>query len=192
MKKINLFNNKKLNRFMIIGVVSLARGGKDTFADFLVQNYGFKKVNTSDSIHNILKEKGLKLTKDNLSIIADQWRKETKDMAIVTKKSLENITNPKNLVICGFRSIEEVEYMKKIFPSSILVAIMADKEKRFERKKTNDPQDKESFFRRDKRDIIKKGLSKVLADADYFLLNNNSLKNFYKDISNFLNTIKKD
>ncbi|MEA3379141.1 MAG: AAA family ATPase [Nanoarchaeota archaeon] len=171
---------------MIIGIVSLAGAGKDTFADYLVLKYDFRKINTSDAISEILKEKDLEDNKDNRSIIADQWRKETGRMDIVTFKSLEKIKDPKNLVIIGFRSLEESELMKKMFPSAILISLIANPKIRYSRKRMGDPQDRAGFFGRDERDINKKGLAKVIMSADYFILNNSSLEDFYKKIDKFM------
>ena len=61
---------------MIIGVVSLARAGKDVFADYLAKNYGYRKVTTSDVLRDELIKQGKESTKDNMSLLADEWRKE--------------------------------------------------------------------------------------------------------------------
>lgn len=176
---------------MIIGVVSLARAGKDTFADYLVSNYGFNKINTSDVLHDYFIKNNEKPTKDKMSILADKWRKESGCMDIVTQKSLNNINPSLNYVITGFRSKQESDLMRKKFPESFLISIICDKELRYSRRTDIDPQTKKGFFGRDERDIENKGLAKVIVDADYYLMNNSSLQDFHDQIKNFMKKIKR-
>lgn len=176
---------------MIIGVVSLARAGKDTFADYLVSNYDFKKINTSDVLHDYFINKGETPTKDKMSILADKWRKESSRMDIVTFKSLKKMDEFNHYVITGFRSKQEADLMREMFPDSTLVSIMSDKELRYSRRTHEDPQSIKDFFGRDERDIKNKGLAEVIVDADYYLINNDSLQNFYNQIKDFMKKIKR-
>jgi len=160
---------------MIICLTSLARAGKDTFADYLVNSYGFVQLNLSDVLKERLLEKGMEPTKENMSLLGDQWRRKF-GMDIVMRKTLEKAKAFPNVVITGLRSVEEVKYFNSSPEKIVLIAITADARVRFERKNQDDEQSWQDFFNRDNRDIKNKGLDKVLNMADYTLENNFSSK----------------
>ncbi|RME54370.1 hypothetical protein D6777_04015 [Candidatus Woesearchaeota archaeon] len=176
---------------MIIVVVSLARAGKDTFADYLVKNYNYKKINTSDILVKSLIDMGKEPTKINQSWLGDVWRKESGRMDIVTLRAIENIQG-NNIVITGIRSQEEVDLVKQKFPDMITISIVADKLIRYSRRTKSDAQKLEDFLARDTRDIENKGLAKVLCKSDYFLCNNSSLEGFYSDIDRLLRRLENE
>ncbi len=155
---------------MILGVTGLARSGKDTFADMLVRHYGFVKLNMSDCLRDELKRQGRQPTKDNMSILGDEWRSMW-GQDIVIRRTLEDARQFSKVVITGFRSPQEVEFMKRDNPSFFLVALVASDETRFSRRTSDDPGDFESFIGRDMRDMNNKGLGKVLVAADYVIDN---------------------
>ncbi|MFH1637717.1 MAG: hypothetical protein ABIB71_04815 [Candidatus Woesearchaeota archaeon] len=176
---------------MIVGVVALARAGKDVFSDYLVKNYGYKKVNTSDVLRDSLMKSGQTPTKDGMSRLADEWRKQF-GMDIVTRRSLEGLRDYKqDIVLLGFRSPEEVDLARSIYGEKefVLVGITADKDTRYNRRSPDDPQDKEGFFARDERDIKNKGLEKAIEMAQHVLINNDTLENFYYKINNLMKVI---
>jgi len=176
---------------MIIGVTALARAGKDTFAAYLVSKYGFPKLNMSDVIAEELVKRGLEPTKDNRSLLGDEWRKQY-GMDIVIRKTLEKAHSYENIVITGMRSVEEVDFLRKNSNSFCLVAIVADLDVRFARRDNLDPETLEGFTARDERDVKNKGLGKVIEMADYTLTNNYGiLEEFYKDIDSLIQKIRK-
>jgi len=176
---------------MIIGVTALARAGKDTFADYLVSKYGFSKLNMSDVLTEELGRLGRPQTKDQMSLLGGEWRKQY-GMDIVIRRTLEKAEKQEKTIITGFRSIEEVEFMKANSGNFYLVAIIADMDVRFGRKNELDPDTLEGFTARDERDVQKKGLGKVIEKADYKLANNyKTTEEFYKDIDALMQKIRK-
>lgn len=176
---------------MIIGVTALARAGKDTFADYLTSKYGFPKLNMSDVIAEELVRRGLEPTKDNRSLLGDEWRKQY-GMDIVIQKTLEKAQTYENVVITGIRSVEEVDFLRKNSKSFCLVAIVADLNIRFSRRDNLDPETLEGFTARDERDVKNKGLGKVIEMADYTLTNNyKTTEEFYKEIDFLMQKIRK-
>lgn len=167
---------------MIICLTSLVRAGKDTFADYLVEKYGFVKLNMSDVLRDALIAENKEPTKDNMSKLGDDWRKKF-GMDIVIRKTLEKASKHDRVVITGMRSVEEVTFMKANAGELYLIAIIADREVRFERRSEADSQTEKEFFVRDERDIRNKGLDKVIAIADYEINNNFQTKEeFYREI----------
>ncbi|MFH0752846.1 MAG: AAA family ATPase [archaeon] len=155
---------------MILGVTGLARCGKDTFADFLVKSYNFTKLNMSDCLRDELIATSKDPSKGNMSILGDEWRAKW-GYDIVIRRTLENASKLDKVIITGFRSVEEVEFMRGNSNNFQLIAIVASDETRFSRRTPDDPQDFDTFISRDRKDIQRKGLDRVLALADHVIEN---------------------
>ena len=174
---------------VVIGVTSLARAGKDTFADYIVKKYGYKKFNMSDVLKEELIKQGKEPTKNNMSLLGDELRKKFGE-DIVMKMLFDRIIGEKKVVITGIRSLKEIVFIRTKCDYFFLVAIEANKEIRFSRRKENDPQTKKEFFARDERDIKNKGLGEVIELADYKIINNGTLEEFYKNIDKVMEEIE--
>ncbi len=173
---------------MIIGIAGLARSGKDTAARFFIQK-GFVQVNLSDILKEELIKLGKEPTKENMSLLGDELRKQNgKDVMI--KLFLNKIKGKSNVVVTGIRSPEEVSCLKKEIGDFKLIAIAASKETRFKRRNEEDSNLPEEFFARDERDIRNKGLDKVLASADQVVENNSGLEALYLRLDKVWGTAK--
>lgn len=175
---------------MIIGVTALARAGKDTFALYLKEKYGFQTLNMSDVLADELARRGMEPTKDNRSLLGDEWRKQH-GMDIVIRKTLEKAQAYDNVVITGVRSVEEVDFLRNNSKGFCLVAVVADQDIRFSRIGSLDPETPEAFTARDERDVKNKGLGKVIGAAEHTLTNNYTIHEpFYRDIDALMQKIK--
>ena len=169
---------------MIIGATGLGRCGKETFAEYLEEKYGFAHLDFfTDAVKPELKRRGIKVTRMNGSILGDKMRKE-EGMNVMAKRIFDRIDFTKNTIITGLRSVEEVNYIKKHTNDFILVEIYADEDARY--KRTGKKQTREDFLKRDKRDIKLKGLGKVIEMADFRIINNTTKKEFGKNIKEFM------
>ncbi len=175
---------------MILGVTGLARAGKDVFADYLIKNYGYVKLGMSDCLKDELVKTGRQPTKDNMSLLGDEWRRDF-GYDIVIRRTLEHAKAFDKAVITGFRSLEEVEFMRKSGSGFYLVSLVASDPVRFARRTPEDPQDEQSFFQRDRRDIEKKGLDKVIASADYVIKNDSTGLQLYRQIDRLVASLTK-
>jgi dephospho-CoA kinase len=168
-----------------------ARSGKDTVADFLVKEFGFKKFVFSSVLEKELKEKGIKATKKNMSLLGDELR-EKFGMNVLAKKLLEKVKEEKKLVFVGARSLQEVELIKKRFPEAKLILIEANEKKRFERKSEMDSSEFRQFLYRDEIDSKKKGMNKLIETADFKLENNSSLSDLFQKTRHLMYNIFKE
>jgi len=171
----------------IIGLTGYHRAGKDVVSDYLKENYGFKTLTFSDALKKRLEEKGKKVTKNNLSKEGDELRKEKGRGGLA--KELYNIIENKEwekVVMNGFLSPEEVEYIQEKPCEFHLIEIRAEPEIRFQRRSEDEPDEKEEFLKRDKRDIEKKGADEAIKMAEYILENNSDLESLYKKIDRLM------
>jgi len=175
---------------LIIGLTGLARAGKDTVAAYLVEKYGFKHLDFyRDVLLEKAKERGIE-SKDKMamSILGDELRKEG-GRGILAKFLAEKIVPENDYVITGFRSPEEVDFIRNEFQDFVLVEVRAGKLNRFSRRKDTDPDDINAFFERDKRDIQNKGLGEVLRMADYVIDNDGTIEELKSKIDELMKKV---
>jgi dephospho-CoA kinase len=95
----------------------------------------------------------------------------------------------KKVVFVGARSPGEIEFFRKNIEKFSLVAIESDKAKRFERRAATDGQRMKSFLERDKWELQKFGLGKVIDAADHTIENNSTIDEFQKAIDELMQKI---
>ncbi len=174
----------------ILILLGKARSGKDTIADFLVKEFGFKKFVFSSILEEELIKQGKKVSKENMVLLGDELRKKF-GMNFIAVKLLEKVSDEQKIVFVGARSVEEVELIKQKFPQLKLILITAEKEKRFERRNELDSNSLEKFSERDKIDAEKKGMNKLFELADFKLENNSSLDDLLQKTSDLMYNIFK-
>lgn len=175
----------------VLGITGLSGCGKDTVAQYLKKKYNFEWFNFSDILLDECKKLKLEPTKMNLSKIGDKYRLE-KGMGGLALSIFEKIKDCEktNIVITGFRSTEEVDYIRNNVEEFTLMEIRTDPLLRWKRRKTSDPQNKEEFFERDRRDKELKGLGKVINMVDLTIINNDNISELNKKIDNFVTGLK--
>lgn len=174
----------------VLGITGLASSGKDTVAKYLKDKYKFEWLNFSDILIEEAKKKKLKPDKMNLSKIGDEYRKKhgMGGLAIAILQKIEK-SKSENFVVTGFRSPEEVDYIRNNVDNFDLIEIRTDPNKRWERKKDSDPQNEDEFFERDRRDKEMKGLGKVIEMADEVIENDSNFQELYKRIDKLKDVI---
>lgn len=167
-------------------LTGLARSGKDATADYLALKYGYNKYVLSDVLAEILRKNGKAVNKANMSALGDKLRKE-EGMEAVARRLMERVRGER-VVIVGARSMAEVDFLKRKLRGAILVKVDAKREKRFERRSSEDPNITEEFFARDEIDLKNKGFEKVLKHADFVVENNGALWELHRKIDELTET----
>ncbi len=178
---------------MIIGLCGRIGAGKDVVADFLVNNFGFKKIVMSDIIKEEMKKVGIEPTRENMQNFSKEM-KEKYGRGIWAKKTLEWIKKHKieNAVISGVRDSEEVKEFRKD-PNFVLIGIYAPAELRYERLikrgEKKDPKTIEEAKAQDKREEeIFDLITKCKEEADVLIVNDfDNLESFYELLQSFFN-----
>ena len=121
---------------MILGIVGFRLSGKNLAAEYLHDKYGFAILDyTQDVLAPLLRKEKKAITRENLSSIATELRKENGN-DILTKILCEKILPEKDYVIAGIRFKEEVEYLRKVFGNKFkLVSVECHPKKRYARAK---------------------------------------------------------
>lgn len=115
---------------VIIGLSGTFAAGKDTLAQYLVEEHGFVHVSTGD----ILREDTMKIfgntDRPTLRAHGNKLRNE-QGAGVLIGMSLEHAAGAKKIVISGIRSIGEVEELHK--SGGVMIFIDADPKIRYER-----------------------------------------------------------
>ncbi len=171
-------------------ITGLARSGKDTVANMLKEKE-YSVFVFSDCLFDEVRKRNLELNKMNMSQVGDELRKE-RGMDVVAQLVFEKAknANSEKAVFVGARSLEEVEYLKKNLEKCVLVRVVAESDKRFDRKNSQDAQGRDEFFARDERDVKNKGLGKVIELADEEIENNSDFEALKKDVEKLIDVFE--
>jgi dephospho-CoA kinase len=171
----------------IIGLVGHPSCGKDTVAEFLVTQFGFKHISTGDLIREYAKSKvDGELTREKLHVISRQLRAEY-GAGTLAEMALKTAGN--KLAISGLRTIAEAEKVKQA--GGKIVCITAPIKLRYERAKARgrvgEDIDLEKFAEIESReshssDPNGQNTEGVIALADYTIQNVGTLAQLHSQV----------
>ena len=182
---------------MIIGLTGSYCSGKDTVANYIVQNYGFIHFSLSDEIRVLMKEQNIEATRENLIKFGTQLREKNGNDVLAQSVS-KKFEQDKNYCITSIRHSKEVELFKTI-PNFVLINVDAPQQIRFNRmqhrKRHGDPQTLEKFIELEQKESQSLGsgqqVSLCCKMADIVFVNDiNNIKELYKKIDNLLLDLK--
>lgn len=177
----------------IIGITGTIGAGKGTVVEYLSKNKDFEHYSVRDFLKKILKQRKVDINRDTMISLANELRNQNNPSYIVEKLAEEAVYNNKDCIIESIRTIGEADTIKT-FPNSILLAVDAGIENRYERiKKRNsetDQVDFETFIANEKREMYsddpnKQNLLKCIEMADYKINNDGSPETLYEKIEAF-------
>ncbi len=97
---------------MIIGITGGYGSGKDSVADYLVNQTGFEKISLSDFLRRECEEEGMKLTRENLIDKGNELRSKFGPW-ILGKMARDSMDPSKDYVVVSIRNPYEVKELKK-------------------------------------------------------------------------------
>lgn len=164
---------------VILIVVGMPGSGKDVLLQ-CAKAAGFGHVSMGDTVRRFAKESGIDTSDLSIGGFAGAER-QRHGAAIWATRTLENLPSG-NAVIDGSRSLEEIQYFRKMLRGNLIViAVQASRETRFrrlsQRKRDDDPQTIGDLVRRDERELSW-GLGKAIESADISIDNDNGLDEF--------------
>ncbi len=180
----------------IIAFTGMPWAGK-TEAVSIAREMGLQIFRMGDLVWEEVEKQGLIVDSENVGRIAEEMRQKYGNdiWARKTCEKIQSIESIDNIVIDGIRSLDEVNYFKKIFGKNfIIIAIVASddirRKRALKRKRKDDANDIEKIKERDEREI-KWGLPLVIKKADYIIPNEGALRDFQMKIRELLETIVK-
>jgi len=173
----------------IIGLTGTNGAGKGEAASFF-EKKGYLYFSLSDIIREKLREKGKKITRNNLIKTGNNLR-EKYGPDILARLVMKNVKG--NSIIDSIRNPKEIEYLKRQ-KNFTLLAIDAPVELRYERVKNRGREESAStlqeFIRKEAEEMASnengQQLHNCMKTADYIISNNGSLDDFHKKLEEFL------
>lgn len=182
---------------MFIGVTGTLASGKDTLSHYLVKNKGFFHFSLSDAIREECDKRGLPKDRDTLVELGNELRAEF-GTDILARRAIEAIQKQKseNSVITSIRNSDEVKFLKKI-SGFVLITVDGPIEARYQRivsrKRDSDFVDFETFKAQEQKEMTgaahEQDLEAVIGMADYRIVNDGTMEEFYEKIDQILKEI---
>ncbi len=195
MKKLSQSAKNSSGNRLVLALVGPIASGKGTISEFL-KSKGFKYFSLSDVVRAETVARGLEMTRANLQDVGNDLREHFSGSVLVDR-IIKEIKKHKLVIIDGVRNPQEIKVIKKELGGKI-VHISAYKNRRLERYlerakvRGEDDATTSKFKQVEARDLgegeDKNGqqVSECLRLADYKLVNNSSLDQFYLDCEEML------
>jgi dephospho-CoA kinase len=179
---------------MLIGITGTDGAGKGTVVDYLHRSAGFVHYSSRDLISLEVEKRGLVATRENLRLVANDMRREHGDDVIV-KKGLAQMqaAEIEQAIIESIRALAEATTLKA--SGGLLLAVDADPALRYKRitgrRQASDHISYEEFLAQEAlemNDPDPHGMqkAKVMATADFTIMNNTTFDELVKQIDIFL------
>jgi dephospho-CoA kinase len=180
----------------IVGLVGLAGTGKSTVAEIIVKRYDFKLIHLGDHIRGLLATNDLEPTPENERSMQMSIRRQY-GMAALVKLSIpqidQSLSSGKSVLIDSMCSFSERECLRQIAGDCAVyvVAIHAPAERRRLRLRNRPlrPLSSEQMEQRDLLELEQLEKGKLLALADYHLVNNDLPEVLESDVSSLMQLI---
>ena len=178
---------------MIIGLTGKMGAGKQEVSDYLVSK-GFSYYRYSDVLRAEAKKMEIEGTRENLQMLGNKLREESRDNGIISKLLLKMIKG--NAAVDGIRNKAEIEGMRGA-KDFVLIAVDANAKLRFKRLQSRgregDPKDFSEFKKLDDYENTGKGTQNIeecIKHADFAVKNEGSLEALKKKIDEILTYLR--
>lgn len=173
----------------IIAFVGMAGSGKSTAVKHFTEK-GIPKIYLGGFAYDIMAERGIEKGEHNEKEFRVAIRKELGN-DIYAQRAVEQVhhlvdAGQHRVIIDGIYSWDEYKTLRHKFPGEMTtVAIVAPKERRYkwlEARHDDRPQSTEASAQRDQNEIEALNKGGPLAAADFYVVNNGSYDDFYKQL----------
>lgn len=173
----------------LYAIVGMCGSGKSIASDYLVSK-GFNKVYFGGVTMDKLKEANLEVNPENEKMMREKLRSELGmgAFAIVLLPKIKECVNNGNTVLDGVYSYDEVKILKENFPELKIIAIVCDKDIRYDRLSIRDvrPLTNEEASARDIAEVENIAKAPPIAMADYYILNNGTIEEYKNRLEEIL------
>lgn len=179
----------------LIAIVGMCGSGKSIASDYYEQ-LGYQKVYFGGVTMAKLKEAGLEVNPENERAMREGLRKEygMAAYAIILLPKIEELLSKGNVILDGLYSWDELKVLKEKFSNLKVIAIVVNKDKRYSRLANREirPFNNEEAKDRDITEIENLAKAGPIAYADYYILNDDNLEKYYKDLDDITKLISEE
>ncbi|HOC96268.1 MAG TPA: AAA family ATPase [bacterium] len=180
---------------IIIGIAGKIAAGKDTAANYLINQYGAQQLKLSKVLRDILQRIYKDISRENMQKMSTMLRNTFGDdlLANVIYNDILN-SNEKMIVIDGVRRLTDIEILRSL-PEFKLLFIDTDIENRYQRliqRNENIDDRNKTFddFQKEDQAEAEINIDKLKSIADYIIDNNGNIDNLYKQIDKIITELK--
>ncbi len=182
---------------IVIGITGTLGAGKGTVVEYLKDKFNFSHYSVRGYLIDEINRRNMPVNRDSMVVVANDLRARHNPAFIIEELYHQAVRKNNNCIIESIRTTGEVEALRTK-PHFHLLAVDAEPELRYQRiharKSETDMISYEEFLQNEKREMTahdpgKQNLSKCIELADYKLLNNSTVENFYKQIEQWLKQI---
>ena len=187
-----------MDNVKILATVGMSGSGKSVVVDHLIKK-GYPKVYFGGMIYKEMEKRGIPRTEDGESekkFREEIREKEGKDWVVnqVIKETKDLINaGQKRIILDGVYSWTEYKTLKKEFPKNLyFIAIVVDKQLRYDRVaiRPERPFDGAAIRERDRSELDNLEKGGPIAAADYYILNNGTIKEAEDRLDDILKEIE--
>ncbi len=170
----------------IIAIVGMCGSGKSIATDYY-ENLGFKKVYFGGVTLEKIKEAGLEINEKNEKYMREKLRREygMGAYATILLPRIEEYAKECNVILDGLYSWDELKILRNKFDDKLYVlAIVVDKKYRYDRLSKRDIRSltNDEAIGRDISEIENLSKGGPIAFADYYVLNNGNIDEYYNNL----------
>ncbi len=185
---------------LIIGITGTLGAGKGTIVEYLEKQEKFRHFSVRGYIAEEIKERGLQVNRDTLTIVANELRAKNSPSFIVDRLYEKAIETDQNCIIESIRTPGEIISLRNK-GAFFLFAVDADANSRYERIKARasvtDHVDFQTFLANEAREMNtddpnKQNLKKCIEMSDYRFNNDNSVDELQNKVAQVLKNIQMD
>ena len=179
----------------LIAIVGMCGSGKSVASEYY-EKLGYQKVYFGGVTMDKLKEAGLEINPENERAMREGLRKEygMAAYAIILLPKIEELLSKGNVILDGLYSWDELKVLKEKFSNLKVIAIVVNKDKRYSRLANREirPFNNEEAKDRDITEIENLAKAGPIAFADYYILNDDNLDKYYKDLDDITKLISEE
>ncbi len=175
----------------LFAVVGMSGSGKSVVTNYL-EEIGYKKLYFGGITYKLMDEAGIQRSADGKT--EKEFREKLREehgpecYAKFLEPEIKEAIKEGNVVLDGLYSWYEYKYLIERFPGLKLIAIVVDKDIRYERVNVREdrPFDREAIIYRDLSEIENLYKGGPIAYADYYILNNSDKEAVINRINDIL------
>ncbi|MGQ3411416.1 AAA family ATPase [Natrinema sp. LN54] len=178
---------------MILCIVGPTCAGKTTSSKYISSNKDIEYVEASDYVRQYFsdmddREKSRDRSNEEeglTELVSDKF--EERGKAFFAKMVWEDIrdVNSDQILISGFRTVEEVEYIRSVNSSVICVGIHSDSRTRYQRYLEREEESKKTYKEFIQKDFIEYefGIAGLLSSkCDFIIMNDGPMEHLYEEV----------